>query len=160
MYQTMRKLIAIIESAGSRTVGGATVEKFYHGTPMYRWNKIETQGLIPSSASHPGKTPGVYLTHQIGVAIHYAEMCFGEDDPDVVWAILEVDASALDPARLVADGGQEAELNAEDIMARGYTLEQIWAGDFPWEVSLEETGQAIYQGAIPASAIRLLKTVP
>ena len=113
---------------------------------------------MPSSASAPSDPPGIYLSHQAQMAIHYAEMGFGEDTP-VPWVILAIDGTRLDPTKLVPDTGQECELNWDEIKARGYTDEQIRAGQFPWWVSLEETGQVIYRGHIPANLITVVQQI-
>jgi hypothetical protein len=150
----MRHFIDLVESAGRESVPAA----FFCGTPMYRWQQIRHEGLVPSSASHPGAAPGVYLTHQIGVAVHYAEMNFGEDQPQE-WAILRIEGAAIDPTLLRPDTGHETQMAMRDIMAHGFTEDQVREGKFPWWISLEETGQVVYGGAIPPSAIRLERTV-
>ena len=132
--------------------------RFYTATPAYRYERIKTEGLVPSAESRPGEEPGVYLSHQMDVAVNYAKMNFGENDA-MEWAILEIDGSVIDPVKLVADNGHEAEMAADDIMKHGYTLEQIWTGDFPWWISLAETGQVVYLRPIPPSAIRVVQMV-
>lgn len=129
---------------------------FYHATPLRNWESIQERGLLPGNLSHPHLPHlGVYLSHQLGVALNYAEMGFGSDDPDEPWAIVEIDGSALDPAAFRADDGHETQANLDDIVARGYTEEQARAGDFPWRVCLEETGQVVYMKTIPPTALRL-----
>ena len=75
---------------------------FFHATPQHKLSLIRQHGLTPSDESHPGQAAAVYLTHQMSLAQHYAEMNFGEND-NQAWVILQIDASALDPARLKPD---------------------------------------------------------
>ena len=148
----MRELIRIAE-------GHAMPVTFYHATTTEQWLTIRTQGLVPSDASHPGRPAAIYLTDQIGVARNYADMNFGEDDEQATWVILSIAGSALDERFLRPDIGHETQMALKDIMALGYTKEQIHRGDFPWWVSLNETGQAVYEQAIPANAIRLVEQI-
>ena len=134
------------------------VPTLYHATPLWRWEKIKTQGLLPSNLSLPGQPAGIFVTHQVAVAQNYADMGFGEETT-VPWVIIEIDGSKLDPTKLVADSGQEMELNMDDLLSLGYSEEQLRAGDFPWWVSLQETGQAIYRDSIPAGSLRLFRTI-
>jgi len=115
---------------------------FFHATPQHKLSLIRQHGLTPSDESHPGQAAAVYLTHQMSLAQHYAEMNFGEND-NQAWVILQIDASALDPARLKPDLGHETQMAMSDIVARGYTREQVLAGDFPWWISMAETGQLV-----------------
>ena len=134
------------------------VPRLYHGTPAYRYEKIKHEGLVPSSVSAPKNPPGIYLSHQMSMAVHYAEMGFGEDT-HVPWVILAIDGSQLDPAKLVPDTGQEMDLNFDELLARGYTSEQLRAGEFPWWVSLDEIGQVIYRGHISPHLINVVKHI-
>ncbi len=133
------------------------VPRLFHATPAYRYEKIKREGLVPSSASAPHDPPGVYLSHQLSMAIHYTEMNFGEDEP-VDWVILAIDGSHLDASKLVADAGHEMTLNFDALLDRGYTGGQLYTGQFPWWVSLEETGQVIYRGHIPPQLISVVAT--
>jgi hypothetical protein len=90
----------------------------------------------------------VFLTDEKSLARGYAERRFGVDDYDEPWLLLKIDPVQLDPSRFEPDPGQEAELNAEGIEARGYTIRTM-----PWWVSLEETGQMVYAGNVPPVAI-------
>lgn len=139
---------------------GAVPPRLYHATPLRNWASIQENGLLPGRLSHPHlAAPGIYLTHQLGVALNYAEMAFGSDDPNEPWAIVEIDGGALDPSRLRADDGHETRANFEDIVARGIPEDRVLAGDFPWGVCLEETGQVVYMDAIPPGALSLEREV-
>lgn len=120
----------------------------YHATPQHNIDSILRRGLLASKSSKTLSDGGVFLTNQKSLARGYAERRFGVDDYDEPWLLLKIDSAQLDPSRFESDPGQEAELNAEDIEARGYTIYTM-----PWWVSLEETGQMVYAGNVPSSAI-------
>jgi len=121
----------------------------YHATPQRNLDSILQRGLLASKSSVTlSSGGGVFLTDEKSLARGYAERRFGVDDYDEPWLLLKIDPVQLDPSRFEADPGQEAELNAEDIEARGYTILTM-----PWWVSLEETGQMVYAGNVPPGAI-------
>jgi hypothetical protein len=139
---------------------GVAPPRLYHATPLRNWDSIRERGLIPGRESHPHLPHlGVYLTHQVATALNYAEMNFGNEDADEPWAIIEVDGALLDPGLLRADDGHETLANLDDIVARGYAADAVVAGDFPWWVSLEETGQVVYAANIPPGALTLEREV-
>jgi hypothetical protein len=107
----------------------------YHATPLYRYDpkatenhgiwdpavqgQIKGHGLKPSMHSSKD-VPVVFLTDEVGIATNYAECNRGEEWP-VDWIVLAVDASVIDPAHLLPDMDQEAQIMADDILAQGYT---------------------------------------
>lgn len=134
------------------------VPDFFHATTLARWDKIRHEGLVPSTVSRPGKPAAVYLSHQMSMAEHYADMNFGENEAQP-WVILRIAGTAISEDKLGPDTDQEMDLNFDDLLARGYTAQQLRAGEFPWWVSLEEIGQCVYLGHIPPDAITLIKTI-
>jgi hypothetical protein len=120
----------------------------YHATPQRNLDSILQRGLLASKKSVTLSGGGVFLTDEKSLARGYAERRFGVDDYDEPWLLLKIDPVQLDPSRFEPDPGQEAELNAEGIEARGYTIRTM-----PWWVSLEETGQMVYAGNVPPVAI-------
>ena len=87
--------------------------EFFHATPQWRYEKIMTQGLLPSAESHPGKPPGVYLSRDMSGAVNYAEMNFGEEQPQP-WVILRIDGKPLNPSKLAADCGHETPMAMDE----------------------------------------------
>lgn len=144
----MRNFINIVENARTPVL--------YHATPAKNLPDIQKNGLRAVSSSRPGRNAVIYLTHQQSLAVGYAERGFGVDGV-VSWVIFAVDPAALDESKLHPDwDSQEAELNFDNIVARGYTPEQVRAGEYPWQVGMEEIGQIMYAGNIPASALRIV----
>jgi hypothetical protein len=103
--------------------------------------------------------PVVFLTDEVGIATNYAECNRGEEWP-VDWIVLAVDASVIDPAHLLPDMDQEAQIMADDILAQGYTQAEWNAGMIPWASVFKITGQVRYSAPIPDSAIRPFKLLP
>jgi hypothetical protein len=146
----------------------------YHATPLYRYDpkatdnhgiwdpavhgQIKDHGLKPSLHSSKD-VPVVFLTDEVGIATNYAECNRGEEWP-VDWIVLAVDASVIDPAHLLPDMDQEAQIMADDILAQGYTQAEWNAGMIPWASVFKITGQVRYSAPIPDSAIRPLKLLP
>jgi hypothetical protein len=146
----------------------------YHATPLYRYDpkatdnhciwdpavhsQIKGHGLKPSMHSSKD-VPVVFLTDEVGIATNYAECNRGEEWP-VDWIVLAVDASVIDPAHLLPDMDQEAQIMAADILAQGYTQAEWNAGMIPWASVFKITGQVRYSAPIPDSAIRPFKLLP
>jgi hypothetical protein len=146
----------------------------YHATPLYRYDpkatdnhgiwdpavhgQIKDHGLKPSMHSSKD-VPVVFLTDEVGIATNYAECNRGEEWP-VDWIVLAVDASVIDPAHLLPDMDQEAQIMADDILAQGYTQAEWNAGMIPWASIFKITGQVRYSAPIPDSAIRPFKLLP
>jgi hypothetical protein len=146
----------------------------YHATPHYRYDpkatvnhgiwdpdvhgQIKDHGLKPSMHSSKD-VPVVFLTDEVGIATNYAECNRGEEWP-VDWIILAVDASVIDPAHLLPDMDQEAQIMADDILAQGCTQAEWDAGTIPWAFVFKITGQVRYSAPIPDSAIRPFKLLP
>ncbi len=146
----------------------------YHATPLYRYDlkatdnhgiwdpavhgQIKDHGLKPSMHSSKD-VPVVFLTDEVGIATNYAECNRGEEWP-VDWIVLAVDASVIDPAHLLPDMDQEAQIMADDILAQGYTQAEWNAGMIPWASVFKITGQVRYSAPIPDSAIRRFKLLP
>jgi hypothetical protein len=146
----------------------------YHATPLYRYDpkatenhgiwdpavqgQIKGHGLKPSMHSSKD-VPVVFLTDEVGIATNYAECNRGEEWP-VDWIVLAVDASVIDPAHLLPDMDQEAQIMADDILAQGYTQAEWNAGMIPWASVFKITGQVRYSAPIPDSAIRPFKLLP
>jgi hypothetical protein len=146
----------------------------YHATPLYRYDpkatdnhgiwdpavhgQIKDHGLKPSMHSSKD-VPVVFLTDEVGIATNYAECNRGEEWP-VDWIVLAVDASVIDPAHLLPDMDQEAQIMADDILAQGYTQAEWNAGMIPWASVFKITGQVRYSAPIPDSAIRPFKLLP
>jgi hypothetical protein len=146
----------------------------YHATPLYRYDpkatdnhgiwdpavhgQIKGNGLKPSLHSSKD-VPVVFLTDEVGIATNYAECNRGEEWP-VDWIVLAVDASVIDPAHLLPDMDQEAQIMADDILAQGYTQAEWNAGMIPWASVFKITGQVRYSAPIPDSAIRPFKLLP
>jgi hypothetical protein len=146
----------------------------YHATPLYRYDpkatdnhgiwdpavhgQIKGHGLKPSMHSSKD-VPVVFLTDGVGIATNYADCNRGEEWP-VDWIVLAVDASVIDPARLLPDMDQEAQIMADDILAQGYTQAEWNAGMIPWASVFKITGQVRYSAPIPDSAIRPFKLLP
>jgi hypothetical protein len=146
----------------------------YHATSLYRYDpkatdnhgiwdpavhgQIKDHGLKPSMHSSKD-VPVVFLTDEVGIATNYAECNRGEEWP-VDWIVLAVDASVIDPAHLLPDMDQEAQIMADDILAQGYTQAEWNAGMIPWASVFKITGQVRYSAPIPDSAIRPFKLLP
>jgi hypothetical protein len=146
----------------------------YHATPLYRYDpkatdnhgiwdsavhgQIKDHGLKPSMHSSKD-VPAVFLTDEVGIATNYAECNRGEEWP-VDWIVLAVDASVIDPAHLLPDMDQEAQIMADDILAQGYTQAEWNARMIPWASVFKITGQVRYSAPIPDSAIRPFKLLP
>jgi hypothetical protein len=146
----------------------------YHATPLYRYDpkatdnhgiwdpavhgQIKDHGLKPSMHSSKD-VPVVFLTDEVGIATNYAECNRGEEWP-VDWIVLAVDASVIDPAHLLPDMDQEAQIMADDILAQGYTQAEWNARMIPWASVFKITGQVRYSAPIPDSAIRPFKLLP
>ena len=146
----------------------------YHATPHYRYDpkatvnhgiwdpdvhgQIKDHGLKPSMHSSKD-VPVVFLTDEVGIATSYAECNRGEEWP-VDWIVLAVDASVIDPAHLLPDMDQEAQIMADDILAQGYTQAEWNAEMIPWASVFKITGQVRYSAPIPDCAIRPFKLLP
>ncbi|WP_322883797.1 hypothetical protein [Microvirga lotononidis] len=110
----------------------ALPQTLFHATPLYRydpkatdnhgiWNpadhgQIKDHGLRPSMHSSKD-VPVVFLTDEFWIAKNYADCNRGEEWP-VDWIVLEVDTTVIDPARLLSDMDQEAQIMADDILSR------------------------------------------
>lgn len=149
----------------------AVPARFFHATPMYRYDPdmaqdtgvwpvpdpIKAAGLQPSDASHK-QEPSVYLASDASVARNYASGNFGEEEP-VDWVILEIDASQLDPKAFRADLHGEAETAFHEINSEHGYSETDWKMDrLDWRHVMDYTGQCRYIKSIPSSAIRPIMT--
>ncbi|MBD2746152.1 hypothetical protein IC232_05495 [Microvirga sp. BT688] len=153
---------------------GRLPSRFYHATPLYRYDPMATDnhglwdpavhgqikghGLKPCTLSSKD-VAAVFLTDEIGIALNYAECNRGEEWP-VDWVILEIDGTAFDEAHLLPDLDQEAQTMADDILAHGFTQAQWDAGAIPWFAVLNVTGQVRYTAPIPDAAIRSVRILP
>lgn len=148
--------------------------RFYHATPLYRYDPLATDnhgvwdpavhgqikghGLMPCTLSSKD-VAAVFLTDEVGIALNYAECNRGEEWP-VDWVILEVAGDAIDETHLLPDLDQEAQTMADDILEQGFTQAQWNAGAIPWFAVLNVTGQIRYTAPIPDTAIRPIRIVP
>jgi len=122
---------------------GRLPPRFYHATPLYRYDpqatsnhgiwdpavqgQIKGFGLKPCTLSSRN-VAAEFLTDEIGIALNYAEYNRGEDWP-VDRVILEINGSAIDEAHVLPDLDQEARTMADDILAQGFTQAQWDAGE-------------------------------
>jgi hypothetical protein len=151
-------------AAGTSSIGEtgdapSIPDVLFHATPMHRWDRIRHEGLVASAASHPGRTPGVYLTHDESVARNYVEMGFGENGV-VDWVVLRIDATTLDASRFVADVGQEMQTSFDEGDHPGFTIQDVYEARIPWWVSLQSCGQLVYEGSIEPSSIDMHLEMP
>lgn len=140
--------------------GGSVV--LYHGTTRKHLAKIMRQGLKASGGYGGAGTFGTYLSGSKDGALYWAKKAFMLDNgekgeierfdrkygkrQDELLAILQVNipASAIDKLR--ADMEQ-----AEDVGFEG--------GPENWQVSLEQIGDVMFDGNIPASWLTVLSGV-
>lgn len=137
--------------------------KLYHGTPASNGPTIEKSGLLTRNhlkgedyGSHP---EAVYLTPQH--AISYAHLRgrerFSESEP---LAIVEVDGSRLDPAKLAPDEDVlekfDRVLMGDDVLENELWKRQIWPCRELWPIVLKLGGALAYFDSIPADALRVI----
>ncbi|WP_114947620.1 hypothetical protein [Microvirga calopogonii] len=148
--------------------------RLFHATPLYRYDpkatdnhgiwdpaahgQIKDYGLKPSMHSSKD-VPVIFLTDEVGIATNYADCNRGEEWP-VDWIVLEVDMTVIDPAYLLPDMDQEAQIMTYGILAQGYTQSDWDARVIPWAPVFKITGQVRYSASIPDSAITPFKLLP
>lgn len=131
-------------------------EPLYHASPSRNLRSILDLGLRPARSSHRLRDEVVHLTNQLGLAVRYAEQGFGTNGNEP-WVILEVDMGALDQTQLRPDwDSDEAARRFIDLVACGYSPEQVRLGDYPWSVGLEAIGLIMYVGPISPSALKVV----
>lgn len=130
--------------------------KLYHGTLKKNLKNIMSEGLVPSAGWGGAGTEGVYLSQSIDGADYWAVFAFAIDrDIDMEYerirnkaqkhiAILEISIPEDKIENLRADMEQ-----AEDFHFEGDPTD--------WQASLEQMGDAMYDGTIPPSWIKIIQ---